>query len=369
MKYKFPKIETIDDVLPHIKDHEEIIVADRPGYTVINYVVALPETFAMKSTDDLSGAIRRECRGIMFDPSGKIIRRPFHKFFNLKEREETFPKNVNISDILHVETKLDGSMVAPAVIDGEIRFCTKMGVTDGFTSRIEHFVQNNDWVYEYSKEALSRGFTPIFEWTGPQNRIVVRYEDEDMHLLAVRDMKTGIYLTDNSFQWMHPRHFPAPESVDAFAEQTKSEKGIEGYIFVFNDGHRVKLKTEEYVLIHKTKDQISFDFYIGQHILNESLDDVKSFLDEIDLKRVEDYEQAFWEHFTYHEIRLANLFIRCQDLDRKTIATEVLKDEDAWTKGLVFKMLDGKQLRQILLDFFAKNCNGQTAHQKLMEWK
>ena len=45
MRYQFPHINHINDVLPAIKDSPEFIVAEREHYNVVNYVVAHPETF------------------------------------------------------------------------------------------------------------------------------------------------------------------------------------------------------------------------------------------------------------------------------------------------------------------------------------
>ena len=368
MKYKFPEIKTIDDVLPHIKDRDEFIVAERDHYTVINYVVAMQDTFHMDGPDDLRGAIRRECRGLIFDLGGYIISRPFHKFFNLGERAETFPNMIKTDEITHIEAKLDGSMVRPFFVDNKLRWGTKMGVTDGFSDRIEEFVSKNPIYTQVALAYLKEGYTPIFEWYGPQNRIVVNYEKEDMKLLAARKMVTGQYIDVHKGDIIVPK-YPSVKNVDEFIANTRGEKGIEGYIIVFQDGHRVKLKTDEYVRIHKTKDEIRFDFYIAQHILNEELDDVKPFLDESDLKRVEEYEKKFWDHFNYHENRIIGIWQQTPGWDRKVVATTILKDEDSWTKSLVFKMMDGKSIRESLLDHFKKNVNGQTSHKKLMDWK
>ncbi|CAO4143290.1 hypothetical protein [Methylorubrum extorquens] len=75
----FPKIEHIDDVTPHVSFDKGFVVSRRPDHTVIDYVFALPETF--------DTPIARECRGLKFDRDGLLIGRPFHKFFNLGERE------------------------------------------------------------------------------------------------------------------------------------------------------------------------------------------------------------------------------------------------------------------------------------------
>lgn len=47
MNYTFPEIRHISDVLPHVEGRSEFVVAEREGYTVINYVVAMADTFDM----------------------------------------------------------------------------------------------------------------------------------------------------------------------------------------------------------------------------------------------------------------------------------------------------------------------------------
>jgi len=71
-------IGSLDDVLPHIAPNIGIIHSDHGAYSVINYVYAVDTTFET--------AIARECRGLKFDREGKLIARPFHKFFNLGEK-------------------------------------------------------------------------------------------------------------------------------------------------------------------------------------------------------------------------------------------------------------------------------------------
>jgi len=73
----FPIIKKLDDVLPFVKDKPEFILIERLGYFIINYVVSTPTTF--------SNAYEKECRGITFNSRGDIIRRPYHKFFNIGE--------------------------------------------------------------------------------------------------------------------------------------------------------------------------------------------------------------------------------------------------------------------------------------------
>lgn len=193
MNYKFPIIHTIDDVLPHIEGREEFVVAERDFGTVINYVVAMDDTFNMTGPDDLSGAVRKECRGIKFYPDGKIAARPLHKFHNVGEREETQAHCIDLTKPHFIEEKLDGSMIHPMMVNGYIRWMTKMGITE-VSMQAESFIAKNTRYKNFAAWCISEQLTPVFEWCSPFNQIVVPYEEDQLTLLAVRHNITGKYL-------------------------------------------------------------------------------------------------------------------------------------------------------------------------------
>lgn len=190
MHYKFPEIRHINDVLPAIEGYEEIIVAERDFGTVINYIVAYPETFKMEGPDDVSGAIRRECRGLIFDLEGNIMSRPYHKFFNVNEKEETQSHLLDLSRAHIVMDKLDGSMIRPVRMYGMVRLATKMGVTD-IAMEAEKLLDHDQYVW--LEDMMVDGFTPIFEYVAPTNKIVVNYAEPKLILTAVRETVSGEY--------------------------------------------------------------------------------------------------------------------------------------------------------------------------------
>ena len=98
MFYDFPEIKTIQDVLPHIEGRDEFKVIEKDWYTVINYAVAFEDTFSLiRERSHHNMKIRRECRGLIFDTTtGQLISRPYHKFFNAGEREETQLNKINL---------------------------------------------------------------------------------------------------------------------------------------------------------------------------------------------------------------------------------------------------------------------------------
>jgi RNA ligase len=206
MIYEIPIIRNISDVLPAIKDAKEFIVAERDGYTVINYMVQFADTFPdinvaggsakMRAERSLHNAIRRECRGIIFcSETGNILRRPLFKFFNVGERQETMLQNLNFSEQHWVDTKLDGSMICPFLIGDKLIWATKMVASD-FHDMVERFVQESDIDYEgFCRKVIGQGYSPIFEWMHPQTRIVIDYGKEPkLTLLAIRNMVSGEFL-------------------------------------------------------------------------------------------------------------------------------------------------------------------------------
>jgi RNA ligase len=193
MHYMFPEIRTIHDVLPHIEGRPEFIVAEREFGTVINYVVAMADTFDMTGPGDLGGAIRRECRGLKFYPDGTIAARPFHKFFNIGEREETQPHFLDFTQEHTIMTKLDGSMIHPMKVGNSIRWMSKMGITD-VALQAEEFIKDNINYLDFVSWGINNSLTPIFEWCSRKQKIVIDYPQDSLTLLAVRHNITGEYL-------------------------------------------------------------------------------------------------------------------------------------------------------------------------------
>lgn len=375
MRYAFPEIRTIDDVLPHIEGREEFIVAERDFGTVINYVVAMQDTFDMTGLDDLSGAIRRECRGLIFDKEGNIMSRPFHKFFNVNERTETQTHEIDLSQSHVVMEKMDGSMIRPLLVDGYLRLGTKMGVTEVSMKAEEWLAANSHSKHlkQWLRWCVDTDVTPIFEWVSPLNQIVIAYEESDLVLLAMRDNETGEYYMPETCPFTVVPQYGSVEGniVDYVARQSEAE-GREGDIIRFDNGHMLKIKNDWYVRIHKALDKVRFDRNIVALILHEEMDDVVPLMPADVVRRVCQFEIDFWNAFSIKQNRLYGLRIACQqsyDDDRKRIALEFIptleRKEDA---QFIFRMLDGHDLRELMLAHIEKCISSNTKWDACAEW-
>lgn len=302
MKYNFPLITHIDDVLPHIEGVKEFIVAEKDGYKVINYTVMGNDTFP--DVDDLGSAIRRECRGLIFcSETGNILSRSYHKFFNAGERVETDNDNVDLSQDHVVLDKLDGSMVRPFYIPKYdiIRWGTKMGVTD-VAMEAETFVASNPHYLEFAEMCIKNGVTPIFEWCSRKNMIVLDYPDDNLVLTGLRSTTSGDYMNFDMMESMAyfdyiPCVLRFTKSETDLAEWKKkvaAEKNTEGYVVRFDNGHMFKMKCEWYLQIHRAKDKVSNLRSLVALILNGDIDDVKSIVDRDHRDRIEQFEDELW---------------------------------------------------------------------------
>lgn len=368
-------IRHIDDVLPHIEGRDEFIVAQREGYSVINYVVAMADTFDMTGLDDLGGAIRRECRGLIFDRDGNLMSRPFHKFFNINEREETQTHAVDMSQPHIIMEKLDGSMIRPILVDGCLRLATKMGITE-VAMQAEAWLAAQPGVEGALKRAYLKAMvvfstTPIFEWVSPFNQIVLAYEEADLVYLGARDNRTGEYMFDDAAPFTKvPRYGSVEGNLTEYIARQRESEGREGDIIRFATGHMCKIKNDWYVRIHKTIDRIRFDRNIVDIIINECIDDVVPMLPQEQVQRIRKFERHFWASFEGTETRLRTLFsVALEYGDRKNIATQFVPTlPNKADIQFIFRMLDGHDLREALLNHVHKSTSSNTRWDACAKW-
>jgi RNA ligase len=313
--YDFPTITNISDLLPAIEGDKSFIIADRGDHTVVNYVITGPETFPsmkvhggspkMRAQRKLMNALRRECRGIIFDKEGKVLRRPYHKFFNLNERDETQFADVDLSHPHVILEKLDGSMIVPYRVNGRVIWGTKMGDTE-VASPVHDFVKKNPQYVEFFEFCEHLHCSPIFEWMSRKQRIVIDHPVDRLVLTAIRAITDGSYASHDAMQIYGSRYgievvqeFPVDgkTSIEEICEYVRTCQDTEGVVIRFDNGHMLKLKTDDYVRIHKAKDAILKERNVVDMIINEKLDDVMAMLPEEDREELEGYQSRFWKSF------------------------------------------------------------------------
>jgi RNA ligase len=371
MNYDFPQITHIDDVLPYIKDREEFRVMEKDWYTVVNYAVGFEDTFTLNPGEtEHFMKIRRECRGLIFETStGILVSRPYHKFFNVGEKPETQLNKVNLYEPHVVLEKLDGSMIRPIPTPEGFRLATKAGVTD-VAMNAEVFVADKPNYNTFIRKCIQKGTTPIFEWVSRKNRIVVDYPEDNLILTGMRYNDTGKYvdyqiMSDYATAWNIPVvkavNGLAVQNIDLFVKQVREWDDGEGIVLRFDTGHMVKVKADDYVLRHKSKDAINQEKNVLQTILDDSVDDLIPLLTPEDAQRVEAFQNAFWMaledvgmeiHDTYKQIDRGQ--------DQKEYATLAVPSVIPQYQPFMFKLRKGIPVRDLLIEQIGKSLGSQT---------
>ena len=372
MNYAFPKIKTIQDVLDDINGYDEIRVIEKDWYTVINYAVALEDTFKWDSEDPYASSIRRECRGLIFDTAtGNLISRPYHKFFNAGEKEETQLNRINLYEPHVVLEKLDGSMIRPIPTKEGFLLATKAGITD-ISQQAEVFIVDKSNYNTFINKCIQKGTTPIFEWCSRKNRIVIDYPEDQLILTGMRYNDTGKYV-DYEIMKSYATSWNIPvvkavdglavQNIDLFVKQVREWDDGEGIVLRFDTGHMVKVKADDYVLRHKSKDSISQEKNVLQTILEDSVDDLVPLLTPEDAARLKAFQNAFWTSVEDVSYEMAQKFLSGNTVypDKKDFAVEfVQKKVEPTHAPVMYGMKGGKGSRGILVEMIEKSLSSQS---------
>ena len=349
----YPIIKNISDVLPSIEGRKEFLIMDKGDYIVIDY--------AFVEGDSFDDPMRRECRGITFDKeTGILIRRPMEKFDNYGEK---FSQNKCDWEKDHIVTdKRDGSMIAPFLNKGAMRFGTRAGITEHAVKAEKH---SNVVINKELETLNSLGYTAIFEWTSPDNRIVLDYREDELRLLRIRHMETGIYepwhVVESWAEVMGIKtvdRFNGVKVSDEWIAQQKAEGlGIEGFVVFFPEtSFSVKIKTDEYTQMHRAVSYFERENMVLPIILDNQYDDLLPALSEDRQQRVRDYASAVW-----NEVKMWQDYIEGKLRDMSDLT--VRKDQALWIQAnvprqlwpVMFRALDGDKVLDKLKEAVLKN--------------
>ena len=287
----FPKIQHLSDLLPYIESNKQIRVkpCEVTGHIVVCYMVQDEDTFAGEHE-----LFERECRGITFASDGRILSRALHKFFNVGERDDTLPENIDWSQVVRVMEKRDGSMVTPVLTGDGFKFKTKKSFETKEAALADQIARANFAGSVWIDCMLKASFTPTFEVTSPKYPIVVRYEKDELTLLHIRDNVTGRYLSDHEINFVGCPFPVAPNIIDEFRDgplvQGKPTglpswsafksaadlcTGIEGWVVQLANGEMFKIKTKWYCDLHHS---VTFTRWrdIARTVCADQSDDLKA---------------------------------------------------------------------------------------------
>ena len=339
--HTFPVIRNFKDVEDQIDQY--FYIAEKEGYKVVNYRVPCPDTFP--DVTDVKTAIRRSFRGIIFDSvTGDILRRPLDKFFNLNERAETRIENLDLSKPHVIMEKLDGSLISPFRVNGKLIWGTKLGATD-IGELAEEFVAKHTKYEIFAKTMLDADISLIFEFVTNRNRIVLDYPEENLILIAMRNIRDGTYIPYDKMEHIASWHdipvvkvFKSKKLTPDFVEELRKQEGVEGIVVRFDDGLYLKCKTDWYCQLHRVKSEINNERCVVQLIIEGKIDDLKPIMLKEDVVKLEQFEKDLWHVVNDRILRIQEVidYIKEKNMSRKDFALTF--NESAWLRVIVFSL-------------------------------
>lgn len=378
MFFNFATIISLDDVKKAIEGREDFFIKEAGEIVVVNYRLNTPSTFedpdepGITEEESRNRAIRKECRGIIFDSRyGGVVSRPLHKFHNLNERPEYSTEFVDLSKPHEILEKLDGSMVHSYMIPGteKIVWGTKMGHHTEVAQLATEFVNNHPQYERFASFCIEQECTPIFEFCSRKCRIVVDHPKDRLVLLAIRDNSSGEYCDYKKFSEMFDIEYVksfdmSGKTIEEVADTVRKADDGEGVIIRFEDGHMVKIKADHYCLLHKTKEQFGLEKNVLKTILEDGLDDLLPLLDN-DLKdKLSTYARKVNMGILKKAEHIVKFVEEHADMSQKEFAIKVNMVEPELS-SLMFKVRAGKDAFDAVVDYVKSHTSSKNKLDKI----
>ena len=304
------------------------------------------------------------CRGVITDDeTGKIIIKPFPKFFNYEELPiDNIPWLT--SDYVYVQDKMDGSLGILFNFDGEWILSTRGSFTSDQAIKGLEILKA-----KYILDAFDPSIAYMCEIIYPENRIVVDYGKEKIVFLGAVLNRTYNWepSKDDELHWTIALAFLKSAGVkksdlvkttqifDLGPELYSTLKALnkaneEGYVLRFFPSNlRVKIKFEDYCTLHRILTNVSsYDIWenlmkfgkLPEQMLNDVPDEFYDWVHATQTKIMADFKQVMHQHAA-----VCSSILRDGMLTQKEFAERVLAIEDI-NHGIIFGIANGKDVSE-----------------------
>lgn len=292
-------------------------------------------------------SIYRECRSVVIDlKNEQLVLTPFRKFFNLNEVEEN-QFEVVIEEMKNAKSieftdKLDGSMQSARWYNNKIFMTGSMAINPDKSWRLadgyKKLTNQHRIMIKENPE-----YTFIFEYINLKDAHVVLYnkQDEGMYLIGIRNVYTGYELTykeikEYSLKYSIPmaqiENITIHEAMKKAKEYKSNEK--EGWILNI-DGHKIKIKCDDYVHLHRLLDKVSSVNVIIKNIADNKYDDMMSKIPDSYKSRVEKIAKIIVDYKNNTEKLINEYFEKAPKTDKKTFMIWVTENCPNEIKGYI----------------------------------
>ena len=267
--------------------YESKTTIDGYNISVFNYRLAQYKDFSNPIPGSpLTGY---EMRGLtfVFNKDGSLFNRYvlLEKFFNINQVPESLYSVVKNYKIKFVNNKEDGSIASFIKLpNGRVLGKSKMGFDNSQAIGINRIYKNNNDIKSFVNWCLNNNISPIFEFVSPTNRIVLRYEDDELILLRLRNNITGKHLDLRDYLDKIGSIRIAPfeddfKDLDDLLELMAKKVDKEGSVITaedeFGNDFFFKAKTPWYCSLHGLlSEDIYREHIIIGYILDDKIDDI-----------------------------------------------------------------------------------------------
>ena len=230
----------------------------------------------------------REARSLVFDiMTEELVLTPFRKFFNLNEVEENSIENIEKEIIkcerFEVSEKMDGSMQSYRYYNGRIIGSGSMALDPRNSFRLEEGYQLLTDNHKKMIKSMPT-ITFIFEYISEKDKHVVPYDydtQKGLYLIGMRNVIDGEEYPYETIKEVSEA-FNVPcckiyqyDTLQEVLEHLNKMTVKDGEGFVLNiDGHKIKLKCEDYLQLHRLDDKLSSPNVLIQAYAEGTIDDL-----------------------------------------------------------------------------------------------
>ncbi len=290
------------------------------------------------------GEVTMMCRGLVTDDvTGKIVARPFKKFFNLEERRHIPTKDFD------VYSKEDGSLIIAFQYRGEWVIASR----GSFASPQAIAAKKLFYDLDYHTILDNPTCTFLFEYCSDWNRIVVKYEGERLILLGIVETNTGneldvSVLSDDLFQ-KEVGYVDVVKKHNGIHDYSVLKKMVrdneEGFVVRFSNGDRIKIKGDEYLRLHKIMTNVSTTSVWELLSSGVGIDELLQGVPDEFYSKIKDFENFLMLSFKNIKEVYRMQFNVMDKTDRKIFA---LVANETQYPSILFAMLDNKPVDPII---------------------
>lgn len=303
---------------------------------------------------DFFDIVVRNCRGIILDKDDfSVACYPFDKFGNYGE-----PYVDKIDwQTARVQEKLDGSIIkcfwnkytnewqwsTNGVIDA--RNCDSNSIK---SKTFYDIIQKADNLKDINFDNLDKTKTYIFELTGPENQIVVKYDKIHLYHIGTRSNITSEEFNDD-IRIEKPKEYPIHNFEDclkAVEELNKTDVvEHEGFVVVDVNWNRIKVKNAEYLMMHHLAND-------GQLVTNKSK--ILELLQSDDFNEEEILKQYpyYKEVFDYYRSEIERVY---QAIDNNVLYARMIYTTSNNDRKYVAEKLKGNRYASIMFRALGNN--------------